>query len=486
MAARARADSTTAPGGGSGGGGGGGGATIVWFRQDLRLRDNPALHAAAARGRPVIPVYIWSPEEEGDWAPGSASRWWLHHSLIALNKELREHGSRLILARGPALQTLEALAAEAGATAVHWNRRYEPAALECSRRVAEGLRASGIAVNEFNSALLVEPEDFANRSGRPYQVYSAFQRALLTSVKPVEALPAPRELRAPRSWPKAVLLGSLQLLPEVNWYKRIEASWRPGESGAHSRLSRFIQRALPDYRSARDRPAVRGTSGLSPHLHFGEIGPRQIWHALGPRGRASMFLHEIVWREFAHHLLYHFPQTPTEPLRSEFARFPWRSEARRLSAWQGGRTGVPLVDAGMRQLWATGWMHNRVRMVVGSFLVKNLLIGWESGARWFWDTLVDADLANNTLNWQWVAGCGADAAPYFRIFNPLTQAEKFDPQGEYVARWVPELAGGRPAEDSSSEAHYPQPIVDLKKSREAALEAYESMRRSAQRKPRLS
>ncbi|HUI61876.1 MAG TPA: deoxyribodipyrimidine photo-lyase [Steroidobacteraceae bacterium] len=464
----------------------GSGATIVWFRQDLRLRDNPALNAAAARGRAVIPVYIWSPEEEGDWAPGSASRWWLHHSLIALNKELRTRGSRLVLARGPALPALRAIAAESGATAVHWNRRYEPAALQASQAVAQGLRADRIAVAEFNSALLVEPDEFANRSGRPYQVYSAFQRALLTCVDPAEALPAPRSLRAPRSWPRAVLLGSLQLLPESNWYKRIAASWTPGESGAHTRLSRFIQRALPDYRSARDRPAVRGTSGLSPHLHFGEIGPRQIWHALGPRGRASMFLHEIVWREFGHHLLYHFPHTPTEPLRTEFARFPWRSDARKLSAWQGGRTGVPLVDAGMRQLWATGWMHNRVRMVVGSFLVKNLLIGWEHGARWFWDTLVDADLASNTLNWQWVAGCGADAAPYFRIFNPLTQAARFDPQGAYVARWIPELSGGHPAADAPAPAYPAGPIVDLKASREAALEAYEAMRRAGQRRPRLS
>jgi len=237
---------------------------------------------------------------------------------------------------------------------------------------------------------------------------------------------------------------------------------------------------------ARDRPAIQGTSGLSPHLHFGEIGPRQIWHALGPKGRASTFLHEVIWREFAHHLLYHFPQTTTKPLRTEFARFPWKKNAKHLRAWQSGRTGVPMVDAGMRELWATGVMHNRVRMIVASFLVKNLLQPWQDGAQWFWDTLVDADLANNTLNWQWVAGCGADAAPYFRIFNPVTQGERFDPDGDYVRKWVPEVASfashsihGPWRKSKRNKAPGPGPIVDLGKSREAALDAYADMRRRA-------
>jgi deoxyribodipyrimidine photo-lyase len=447
------------------------GGTLVWFRQDLRLRDNPALHAAVARGEPVIPVYIWSPEEEGDWPPGAASRWWLHHSLISLNKELRERGSRLILAHGSALEVLLKVVAETGASAVHWNKRYEPAAVKCGQQVEKGLSKDGVEVREFNGSLLSDPTEFLNQSGRPYQVYTAFQRSLLHSLRPDEALPLPRNLRPPRSWPKAVLLDSMELLPRIEWYATMAETWRPGEAGAHARLTRFLDKALDGYGVARDVPSVRGTSALSPHLHFGEIGPRQIWHTLGPSGRNTIFLKEIVWREFAHHLLHHFPHTPTEPLHEEFKRFPWHRDAKRLRAWQKGMTGIPLVDAGMRELWATGWMHNRVRMVVGSFLVKNLLLRWQDGARWFWDTLVDADLANNTLNWQWVGGCGADAAPYFRIFNPETQAKRFDPDSKYIDKWVPELHSGGKS--------YPNPLVDLKESREEALEAYVSMRRAS-------
>ena len=448
------------------------GATIVWFRQDLRLRDNPALHAAAAIGAAVLPVYVWSPEEEGDWPPGSASRWWLHHSLIALDRDLQERGSRLILARGPALDALQNLAAESAATTVHWNRRYEPAAANRGRSVADGLARRGIRTAEFQGSLLSEPAEFLNRSGKPYQVYTAFQRALLHDLDPGRALPIPRTLRAPERWPRTAELESFELLPRIKWYAGMAQAWRPGETGAHARLTRFLDGALTDYRAARDVPSVKGTSGLSPHLRFGEIGPRQIWQALGPGRRNTVFLNEIVWREFAYHLLHHFPHTPDEPLRAEFAHFPWRRNVKRLRSWQRGVTGVPLVDAGMRELWATGWMHNRVRMVVGSFLVKNLLLSWQDGARWFWDTLVDADLANNTLNWQWVAGCGADAAPYFRIFNPRTQAKRFDPESTYLRRWIPELGSG---------GSYPPPIVDLGASREEALEAYAAMRRAAQK-----
>lgn len=440
------------------------GATIVWFRQDLRLRDNPALHAAAARGGPIVPVYIWSPQEEGDWPPGAASRWWLHHSLCALEGSLRACGSRLIFVRGPALDALRALAAKTQASAVFWNRRHEPAAVACAERVAAGLKRDGLETASFNSTLLAEPGRFLNQSGKPYQVFGAFRRALLGSLDPPAPLPMSRRLRAPRHWPRTVTLQSFELLPKIPWSQTIAATWRPGEAGAYARLKRFLRVALADYGRARELPAVAGTSSLSPFLHFGEIGPRQVWHALGARGRASVFVRELLWREFAYHLLHHFPRTPLEPLRPEFARFPWKHNARYLAAWQRGRTGVPLVDAGMRELWATGWMHNRARMVTASLLVKNLLVPWQQGARWFWDTLVDADLANNTLNWQWVAGCGADAAPYFRIFNPLTQAKRFDPDGEYVRRWVPEAPGS--------------PIVDLSASREAALDAYRAMRRA--------
>jgi deoxyribodipyrimidine photo-lyase len=441
------------------------GATIVWFRQDLRLRDNPALHAAVATGAPVIPVYIWSPEEEGEWVPGAASRWWLHHSLTALAQEIESRGSRLILARGRALRVLKKLATATGATAVHWNKRYEPAAVECSRLVSEGLAQSGIRTVELNGALLSDPTQFLNKTGKPYQVYTAFQRGLLHVLDPGPALPLPRVLREPRSWPKSQPLKSLGLLPKIRWYETMATRWHPGERGAQTSLQHFLRKPIDDYRQARNIPAVKGTSALSPHLHFGEIGPRQIWHALGPRGRSSVFLNEIIWREFAYHLLHHFPRTPLEPLHAEFAKFPWRRNSRLLRVWQRGVTGIPMVDAGMRELWATGWMHNRVRMVVASFLVKNLLIRWQEGARWFWDTLVDADLANNTLNWQWSAGCGADAAPYFRIFNPQIQAQRFDPENEYIRKWI---AG----------AGYPKSVVDLKKTREAALDAYVTMRRA--------
>lgn len=441
------------------------GATLVWFRQDLRLEDNPALHAAVATGQPVIPVYIWSPEEDGEWAPGAASRWWLHHSLEALADSLESRGSRLILARGKALTVLKKLAAASGATAVHWNKRYEPAAVKCTQQVTDGLKKSGIDTLEFNGALLSDPDQFRNKTGKPYQVFTAFKRGLLHVLDPGPAVPTPRKLRTPRTWPKSAALKSLGLIPKIQWYQTMEANWVPGERGAHQSLKRFLREAVEDYSNARNIPAVRGTSRLSPHLHFGEIGPRQIWHALGARGRNSVFLSEIVWREFAYHLLHHFPHTTTQPMHTEFARFPWRRNSRLLHAWQKGTTGIPLVDAGMRELWAMGWMHNRVRMVVASFLVKNLLIAWQDGSRWFWDTLVDADLANNTLNWQWAAGCGADAAPYFRIFNPETQAKRFDPQSIYIRKWLP--AKG-----------YPKPVVDLKKTREAALDAYVTMRRS--------
>jgi deoxyribodipyrimidine photo-lyase len=448
------------------------GVTILWFRQDLRLRDNPALQAAVATGAPVIPVYIWSPEEEGDWAPGGASRWWLHHSLAALAADLRERGSRLILARGRAADILKSLAADTGATAVYWNRRYEPAAVHCAHRVAEQLRRNDIHTAELNGSLLSDPTRFLNKNGKPYQVYTAFQRSLLHELNPERPLPAARTYRSPQRWPESEPLGSFGLLPRIRWDATMAATWKPGEAGAQKSLKHFLAKSVDRYQQLRNIPSLRGTSRLSPHLHFGEISPRQIWHALGARGRNSAFLSEIVWREFAYHLLHHFPGTPTRPLHAEFEKFPWRRNARLLRAWERGSTGIPLVDAGMRELWATGWMHNRVRMVVASFLVKNLLIRWQDGAHWFWDTLVDADLANNTLNWQWAAGCGADAAPYFRIFNPETQAERFDPDNEYIDAWI-------------SKEGYPDPVVDLEETREAALDAYVTMRRAASQRARV-
>jgi len=459
-----------------------GAGTLLWLRQDLRLRDNTALRAAAARGLPVIPVYIWSPEEEGGWPPGAASRWWLHQSLQSLESALKQNGSRLILRVGPALDALCALIAETGADAVYWGRRYEPAAQAVSHEIRQTLRHRGIDARGFNNSLLAEPSEFLNQAGKPYQVYTPFMRAMLKNIDPPAPESIPRTFRAPKNWPVSLPLDALELTPRTRWYTRMATTWRPGEEGAMTRLRKFVSARLSRYQRARDLPAIAGTSGLSPHLHFGEIGPRQVWHALkGERQRGS-FVRELIWREFGYHLLHHFPRTPTEPLREQFAHFPWRRRLQGLASWQRGETGIPMVDAGMRELWATGVMHNRVRMIAGSFLVKNLLLSWQEGARWFWDTLVDADLASNTLNWQWVAGCGADAAPYFRIFNPVLQGRRFDPAGEYVRRWISPLASvddkqvHSPWLAAAAPKGYPAPRIDLSESRQAALEAYQAMR----------
>jgi deoxyribodipyrimidine photo-lyase len=416
----------------------------------LRLADNPALRAAQAAGAPIVPVFVFAPEEDGAFAPGGASRWWLHHSLSRLEEELRGRGSRLTFRSGPdTLTELLRIAADCGATRVLWNRCYEPASIARDRRISTALRAAGFDTASFNAALLHEPWTVENRSGGPFQVFSPFWRHCKALADPDEPAEAPMRMTSPLAWPASCALADLGLLPRPDWAKGFGAAWTPGSGAAHEALRRFLKDGLDDYGSLRDRPDAEGTSRLSPHLHFGEIGPREIWHGARRsalrRGRHttwrdSQFLAELGWREFAHHVLYHFPQAADRPLRQKFARFPWKSNAGELRAWQRGSTGFPIVDAGMRQLWKTGWMHNRVRMIAGSFLVKDLLQPWTEGARWFWDTLVDADLASNTLGWQWVAGCGADAAPYFRIFNPTLQATRFDPQGTYVREWVPELA----------------------------------------------
>jgi deoxyribodipyrimidine photo-lyase len=477
------------------------GATILWFRQDLRLADNPALAAAIAAGAAIVPVYIFSPDEEKPWPPGGASRWWLHHSLSRLDEDLRRCGSRLCLrVAADSLAELLALARDCGATRVLWNRRYEPAIMARDQRIKQALRTAGIEAESFNGALLHEPWTVKSQAGGPFQVFSAFWRHCLTLPDPQPPVPAPQRVTAPAAWPKAGRLDEFALLPRLPWTQGMHAAWTPGSAAAHALLAGFLSESFDDYGALRDRPDLPGTSRLSPYLHFGEIGPREIWHAtrraaqrLGRHStwRTSQFLTELGWREFAHHLLYHYPHTPLTPLRENYARFPWKPSAAALRAWQKGATGYPLVDAGMRQLWQTGWMHNRVRMVAASFLVKDLLQPWTDGAHWFWDTLVDADLASNTLGWQWVAGCGADAAPYFRIFNPTTQATRFDSQGTYVRAWVPELAG-LPSEwihqpwaappqilrDCGVRlgTNYPLPLVDHGKARAAALEALATLR----------
>ncbi len=464
---------------------------VVWFRLDLRLADNPALAAAIETCLSVIPLFIWAPGEEDPWPPGAASRWWLHHSLLELEHALATRGGKLILRRGPTAEVLLAVAAESGAKTVFWNRRYEPAAIACDRKLKTLLRQRGLTAESFPGNLLFEPWTIRNSSGDPFRVYTAFWRACQSEPDPPPPKPAPKQIPPPAQWPASLAVSDFGLQPKIDWAGGIRHAWRPGESGAAEQLKIFLKSALEAYPAIRDRPDRPGTSRLSPHLHFGEISPRQIWHAVD-RSSAEAYRREMVWREFAYYLLFHFPKTPQEPLRPEFRSFPWHNSVRDRKAWEQGKTGYPLVDAGMRELWRTGWMHNRLRMVVASFLVKDLLIRWQEGAAWFWDTLVDADLANNTLGWQWSAGCGADAAPYFRIFNPVIQGKRFDPDGEYVRRWVPELAKlpntwihqpwNAPAKsllDAGIELGkaYPLPVIDHQTARKRALAAFASIRR---------
>jgi deoxyribodipyrimidine photo-lyase len=439
---------------------------LVWFRLDLRLLDNPALAAAVCRHHAIVPVFIWAPEEEGDWPPGAASRLWLHQSLKALDTDLRRYGIRLTLRRGPSLESLRSLIRECGAQSVYWNRRYEPSLRERDTQIEKALVSDGVQVETHNSALLFEPDEIRNSSGKPFRVFTPFWRSCLSAGPGFLLKPVP-DFQRMKPLP-SLNLDDLALEPRADWAEGLRSVWQPGEAGAQRQLRRFIEEGMTEYPERRDLPAIEGTSRLSPHLHFGEISPRQVWAACSTRHRAAAqpFLRQLGWREFAHHLLYHYPHTITEPLREQFAKFPWRKDPKNLRAWHRGRTGYPIVDAGMRELWATGWMHNRVRMIVGSFLVKDLLLPWMEGARWFWDTLVDADLANNTLGWQWVAGCGADAAPYFRIFNPAAQAGKFDSKRAYVGRWIEEL----------DTKEYPSPLLNHALARERALQALASIK----------
>lgn len=466
------------------------GIALVWFRNDLRLADNPALQAAVRAGLMPLPVYVHAPEEEGPWPPGAASDAWRHHSLGALDAELRCRGSRLHICTGPTAVTLPALAAATGAEAVFWNRRYDPAIEDRDGRIKRDLRRVGLRVESCNGSLLAEPWQVQTKVGGPYRVFTPFWRAASEQLSLPGIVDGPAELPTPPAAPGCVALDSLGLAASRGWDRAFWAEWTPGEAGASAALAEFMSNAIEDYPQARDRPDRRATSRLSPHLHFGELAPWRIVHALrdgAATPSAEAFLRQLGWREFAHHVLHHFPATPGQNFNPRFDGFKWIDVAQRdLDAWRRGRTGVPIVDAGMRELWATGWMHNRVRMIAASFLTKNLRAHWSVGARWFWDTLVDADLANNTLGWQWVAGTGVDAAPYFRVFNPVSQSRRFDPDGEYLARWIPELArlpvAARHAPWSAIGVRteeldgYPlRPIVDLAATRRAALQGYREL-----------
>ncbi len=470
--------------------------SLLWFRRDLRLDDNPALQAALRDGA-VVPVYLHAPEEENPWAPGAASLAWLRRSLAKLDADLRRLGSALVVRRGPSLATLNLLLDETGAQAVHWNRLYEPACIRRDAAIKQALRERGIAAHSHNAAAWIEPWQIRTQTGDPYRVFTPFWRNLRARL---ETLPAPdvRPAMLPHiALPNSVSIEEVIAPPVPRWDRKIFEQWEAGEAGALASLERFIDDAAADYKIARDLPDRIGTSRLSPHLHFGEISPRRIlarlreerWTATA-EAQVEAFLRELGWREFAQHLLYHFPHTAERNLNPRFDDFPWAAfDPAAFDAWCRGRTGIPLVDAGMRELWATGWMHNRVRMIVASFLTKNLRQHWSHGARWFWDTLVDADLANNTQGWQWTAGTGADAAPYFRVFNPVSQAQRFDPAGSYVRRWLP---GFEALPDAAmfepwrfpgllarhAPAYPRQPIIDLKSSRAEALAAYQRSRKT--------
>jgi deoxyribodipyrimidine photo-lyase len=466
---------------------------IVWFRRDLRLGDNPALSRAIEAGRPILPLYILD-ETAGLRAPGAASLWWLGKSLMDLAAAFEALGSRLILRRGDAATELMTLVRETGAAKVVWNRLYDPGITDRDTALKAALKANGIAVESFNAALLSEPWTVRNKSGEPFKVFSPFWRAAQTSLDLTPLHPTPTRLATPADWPASERLETWGLQPtKPDWTGGFDL-WTPGEAGAHTRLETFLDKGLARYSDGRNVPAAEAVSRLSPHLHFGEIGPRQIWAAVDAAidarptlGRqADKFKAELGWREFSHSLLFHNPQIETRNFKPAFDAFPWRDDPAAFVAWTKGQTGYPMVDAGMRELWTTGFMHNRVRMLVASFLVKHLLIDWRQGEAWFWDTLLDADRANNAASWQWVAGSGADAAPYFRIFSPMGQGEKFDADGRYVRRWVPELARLPDAVIHSPWTAdppilraagitlgqtYPRPIVDHTFARERALQA---------------
>jgi len=476
--------------------------SIVFFQDDLRMRDNPALAAAADRGNPLICLYIWNPDASGYARAGAASRWWLHHSLHTLADNLAKAGNTLILKTGHAPEVIAGLIRQLGASHLYWNRACEPTALEEEQKILKLLESTNAQATIFHGNTLVDPSSVRTLAQQPYSVFTPFWKRFQTNLTLKPPIRARRHLPpAPSVKLQSNSLASLELLPRFDWAQGLRKAWSPGEDGAQSLLRKFLQAPVQSYETDRDRPDRSRTSHLSPHLHFGEISPRDIWDAADraarrqttTRAKAGLtaFRRQLVWREFSRHLLVHFPRMAQQPLRMEFQQFPWRPHPELLQAWQRGQTGYPLIDAGMRELWHTGWMHNRVRMVVASFLTKHLLLPWEDGAQWFWDTLVDADLANNTFGWQWVAGCGADAAPFFRIFNPIMQGKKFDPDGVYVRRWVPELSKLSPAwihapweappsvlQEANVELGqtYPLPIVKHEEARSRALEAYQQFK----------
>ena len=465
---------------------------IHWFRQDLRVSDNPAL-TKAIEHETVLPIYILDDDSAGNYVMGGASRWWLHHSLKALNVSL---GKTLSVYHGNPQTILDNILTQFDVDAVYWNRCYEPWRTHRDARIKENLKKRGIKVHTYNGSLLREPWEIKKDDGTPYKVFTPFYRKGYGGIaEPINPpLPKPENVNYIADQ-NHVGIDALPLLPHIPWDKQFEPHWDIGEEGAHKRFEAFVNEGLSFYKEGRNLPAKPYVSRLSPYLHFGEISPNQLWHAvrsIGNDENIEHFCSELGWREFSYSQLYHNPELPHKNLQSKFDAFPWVDNTNNLRAWQRGKTGVPMVDAGMRELWQTGYMHNRTRMIVGSFLVKNLRLHWHHGERWFWQTLIDADLANNSASWQWISGCGADSAPYFRIFNPVTQGQKFDPDGLYIRQYIPEIASlpnkylfnpWEAPETILKEANielgstYPRPIVDLKKSRESALIAFKSLKK---------
>lgn len=467
-------------------------SALVWFRQDLRLADNPALYHAATENEFIIPLYIF--DETLAWSMGRAQQWWLHHSLLSLQQQFNKLGLDLILRRGNSRLILLEICKKYNINHVYWNRCYEAAVMQQDQKINQQLITQGIAVNNYNSSLLHEPWEISNKQGDYFKVFTPFWNKCLAVATNIKLLPTPKLKQHPKIVSES--LSDWQLLPnKPNWAIGFSKIWQPGEINAQRQFQKFLSEHLEDYPEARDFPAKNATSKLSPYLHFGEISPRHIWHNLklieAHEAKSSRscehFLRQLGWREFSYYLLYHFPHFADENFKSKFNHFSWSYNKKSLALWQQGQTGYPIVDAGMRELWHSGYMHNRVRMIVASFLTKHLLIDWRQGAKWFWNTLVDADLANNSMGWQWVAGSGADAAPYYRIFNPILQGEKFDAKGEYVRRWLPELSKlpntylHKPWKASKTILHdagiyldknYPNPIVDHDVARLRALERY--------------
>ncbi len=464
--------------------------TLVWLRQDLRISDNPALFAAAEAGK-ILPVFILDDANAQDFKIGGASKFWLHRSLQSLNESF---GGKLNFYVGDAQKILLEIISKNQVEAVYWNRCYEPFRIKQDGAIKSILKEKNIEVKSFNGSLLWEPWQVLKSDGTPYKVFTPFYRnGCLKKEAPRMPLPVPPKLDLSRD-KNSLTLNDLQLMPQKNWYLPIDQTWKIGEAVAQNRLYEFLDDGLKNYKEGRNYPHQNNVSRLSAYLHFGEISPNQVFYATqarlvldGLEKDIDHFLSELGWREFSNHLLYHFPTLPRKNFQKKFDRFPWSENSQLLQAWQKGQTGYPIVDAGMRELWQTGYMHNRVRMIVGSFLVKNLLLHWHHGEDWFWDCLVDADLANNSASWQWIAGSGADAAPYFRIFNPVLQGEKFDADGEYTKRFVPELAAlpnkflfqpweAPPlilkAAGVELGKNYPKPIVEISTSRNSALLAY--------------